>query len=301
MSIIIITLRLITIFFELIGLFTTLLLFILMYIRRSVVKTDPVTYLLAGNSYISFIIASPLFLEMSFNSIYGQFNPNSSFDGWFCRFKSYVLYINGCVYFYSFLLQSIFRFCRIVYSRRPAFQAFRLYAILSVAQWPLAATLLVPSLILGDIEYLPNAYHCQFPPTSVRKSLLGLSFLFLIPFILTLLCYFYTMNYVRTQTAALITINQNQRMRRDFLVLSRLVFLFTFLAAVALPHVLIPIACALSAYTPDWVVPFEWAMTLFSLTAGCILQICFTPHLKNIFLRPTRVQSLSKMEPVVRQ
>ena len=188
MSAIDITLYSVTIVSELVGLLVSFLLFILMYLRRSIVKMDPVTYLLASNSYISFITASPFFLDMAIHSLYGQFNPDTSFDGWFCCFKSYALYAHGCFYFFSFLLQSIFRFCRIVYPRRPVFQAFRLYAFLSVGLCALAATLLVPSWILGDIEYLPNAYHCQFPVTSVRKTLLGLSLLFLVPFISTLIC-----------------------------------------------------------------------------------------------------------------
>ena len=284
---------------EVIGLFTTFSLFILMCIRRSVVKTDRVTYLLAANSYIVFIITSSLFIEMSVNSIYGELYPHSLFDGWLCRFKAYFLYINGCVYFFSFFLQSIFRFCRIVHPRRPTFQAFRLYAILSMTQWPLAAILLAPSYILGHIEYLPNDYHCQYPPKSVRKSLLGLSFLFLIPFILTLVCYFYAMFHIRTRTTALTLVNQNQRLRRDFLVLSRLFLLFMFLNAVALPHVLIPIAHELGAYIPNWIVSLEWALTVFSLAASCVLQICLTPHLQKLFLRPARIRPTVKLEPVI--
>ena len=299
MSVLDIVLHSITIVLDLIGILVTFSFFILMYLRRSIIKTDPVTYLLAPNSYIAFMIASPFFLDMAAHSLYGQFNPPSSFDGWFCRFKSYTIYMTGCVYYHSFLLQSIFRFCRIVYPRRPAFQAFRLYAVLSVALWVLAVLLLVPSLILGDIDYLPNAYYCQFPPTSVRKTLLGLSLIFLIPFISTLICYFYTMYYVRTQTTALTSINQNQRIRRDFLVLSRLVLLFTFLTGVALPHVLIPVAHALGAYIPDWVVSFEWTLTVLSLTAACILQIWFTPHLRKLFVRTMRVRPTTKIETVI--
>jgi len=131
-----------------------------MLFRRSVIKTDSVGYLLAANSYIVFIIASPLFIDMSMNSIYGELHANISFDGWMCSFKLYVLYINGCVHFFSFLLQSIYRFCRIVYPTRIVLRSFRPYAILSVAQWILAATLLLPSFCLGDIKYLPQDYHC---------------------------------------------------------------------------------------------------------------------------------------------
>ena len=106
------------------------------------------------------------------------------------------------------------------------------------------------------------------------------------------------MYYVRTQTAALTSINQNRGIRRDFFVLSRLVLLFTFLTAVALPHVLIPIAHALGAYIPGWVVSFEWTLTVFSLTAGCILQIWFTPHLKKIFLSSAKIKLVPRSSSI---
>lgn len=260
-----------------------------MLLHRTVVKTDSVSYLVAANSYISIITVTPLFLDMSFNSIYGELHPDSSFNGWVCRFKSYFLYIHGCVYFFSFLLQSIYRFCRIVYPTRAILHSFRPYAILSIGLWILAPILLLPSYFLGDIDYLPNDYHCQFPPTNLRGSLLGLSLLFLLPFISTLICYFCTMYYVRTQSRALTTINQNRNIRRDLIIFSRLFFIFIFITAVALPHVLIPIVYALTGYLPSWVVSFEWLLTMFSLTATSIIQLFVTPHLKKLFIRTTRV------------
>ena len=221
-----ITLYSLIIICELVGLCVSFFLFIVMLLRRSLIKTDRVSYLLISNSYIAFITASPLFIEMCITSIYGHLHPNISFDGWNCRVKSYVLYIHGCVYFYSFLLQGIYRFCRIVHPTRVVYQSFRPYAILSVAQWILAALMLLPSLFLGDLEYLPNDYHCQFGPTNLRGSMIGLSILFIIPFVSTLMFYSYTLYYVYTKTTVLTTISRNTTARRDLIILSRLVFLF---------------------------------------------------------------------------
>lgn len=272
-----------------IGVCTTIFLFSLMLFHRSIIKIDKVSYLLSANSYIAFIISSPFFLEMSLNSIYGEFHPDISFDGWNCRFKGYVLYITGSVYFFSFLIQSIYRFCRIVYPTRIEFQSLRPYVILSISQWIFAATLQLPSYFLRVIQYLPNDYHCQFDPTDLSGSLLGLSILFLIPFMLTLICYLYTMYYVRVRTTALITINQYRNVRRDLIVLSRLVFLFTFLTAVGLPHVVIPFVYTITGYLPFWVIPFQWLLTVFSLSTACIIQIFVTPPLKKICVRKARV------------
>jgi hypothetical protein len=267
----------------------------MMVLRRSVIKTDSVSYLLAANSYIAITLSTPLFLDISFNSIYGQLHPDSSFDDWRCRFKSYVLYIHGCVYFFSFFLQSIYRFCRIVYPRRVILHSFRPYVILSIGLWFLAAALLMPSVFLGDIDYLPHDYHCQLPPSNLRGMLRALSSVFLIPFILTLICYFYTMHYVRTQTTALTTINQHRSIRRDLIIMSRLVLLFVFVTAAALPHVLIPIIYTITGYLPTWVASFEWSLTVFSFTAASIIQLFVTPHLKKLCVRATPMHHMARL------
>ena len=271
----------------------------IMLLRRSLIKTDRVSYLLISNSYIAFITASPLFIEMCITSIYGHLHPNISFDGWNCRVKSYVLYIHGCVYFYSFLLQAIYRFCRIVHPTRVVYQSFRPYAILSVAQWILAALMLLPSLFLGDLEYLPNDYHCQIGPTNLRGSMIGLSVLFIVPFVSTLMFYLYTLYYVYTKTTVLTTINRNTTARRDLIILSRLVFLFTFITTVAFPHVLIPVIYTISGSLASWVSPCEWLFTAFSLSAACIIQFVVSPNLRKLRIRPTCVRPLVMLRPIV--
>jgi hypothetical protein len=280
------------ILFDVIGVCATIFLFGIMLLRRSLIKTDKISYLLTANNYIAFLVGSPLFIDMFINSIYGQLYSNSSFDGEQCRVKSYALYICGCAYFYSFLLQAIYRLCRIVYPTRVGLQSFHSFVMLSVAQWILAASMLLPSFLLGDMKYLPDDYHCQFAPTDVRGSLIGLSVLFLIPFLLTLICYFYTMHHVRTRTTALTTINQDTSIRRDLIILSRLLFLFTFLTTVGLPHVLIPIVYAMTGYLSSWVVPFEWLLTVFSLAAACIVQIFMSPHVKKLLDWPVQGHKL---------
>jgi hypothetical protein len=260
-----------------------------MLLHRSTIKTDSVSYLLIANTYIAFILSSPIFIDMCIHSIYGHLHTDSSFDGWGCQLKSYALYITGCVYFYSFLFQSIYRFCRIVHPARVIFQSFYPYLTISLIQWILAALVLLPSLLLGDFKYSPEDYHCQLVPTDLRGSLIGLSIVFVIPLTSTLICYFYTLYYVLIQTTALTTINRYSSIRRDLIILSRLVFLFIFVTAVALPHVLIPIIYAITGYLPSWVVSLEWLLTLFSLAAANIIQVFVFPHLRKLILRPIDV------------
>ena len=279
-----------------IALCLTVCLFVLMYRRRSIVKKDRLSYLLIANAYIVFALACPLYTDMSINAIYGELHPTSDFNGPVCLFKGLMSQMCGSVYFNSFLLQAVYRCCRIVYPARATFQSFRVYALLSAAQWPFAALILTPSLIVGDITYLPDEYHCEFPPTNVRGTLAALSVLFMIPFALTLLCYFYTMNYVRNQTKNLTSINQNANMRRDTAILGRLVLLFSFVSIVGVPHILVPISYAITGYDPPWAVSCTWYLTFFSFITASIIEIRVSPHLRKLFSRTARVFPVTRQQ-----
>jgi ABC-type multidrug transport system fused ATPase/permease subunit len=265
-----------------------------MWLRRSMIKTDRVNYLLLLNGYMDFIVACPVFLDMSIRSIYGHLHPESNFDGWECLLKGLVYQLNGCVYFYSFLLQAIYRFCRIVHPERRLFQSFTFYAILSVAQWIVAIAFLIVCFLLGYIAYLPDEYHCQFVTSNLHGSFIGMAGLFVIPFALTLLLYFYAMYYVRTQTTALTTINRDANIRRDLIVLTRLVLLFSFVSAVGLPHLIVPVSYAIFGDVASWAVPFTWLMTFVSLASVSVIQIFVSPHLRKLFARFARIHQIPK-------
>ena len=97
------------------------------------------------------------------------------------------------------------------------------------------------------------------------------------------------MVYVRTRSAALTTIRQTLSIRRDLIILTRLVLVFTFVNTVALPHVVIPIVYATSGYIPEWASPFEWLTTIVSLVFVSIIQVFTTPQLRKLWIRTHRV------------
>lgn len=148
--------------------------------------------------------------------------------------------------------------------------------------WALMYLELTPSLVIGDIEYISNDYHCQFSLASVRGSLTVCSVGFLCPFTLTLFCYIYTMYRVHQQSLALLTLNQQRSVRRDLFILKRLAILLTFVTLVAAPHALMPIVYATTGYLPGWITSLEWVLTSFALVCVSIVLVIVTSHLKKI-------------------
>ena len=258
---------------------------IAMFISRKTIKKHRTDYLLLANSYIALFIAAPVFFDLGAHSIYGHVHPQSSFDTFSCRFKSYLIYFLGYVYFYSFFLQSIYRYCRIVYHTRIQLQSFRLYVLLSLSIWINGVWQVLPSLLLGHIDYVPDEFHCQLPANNLWSSLIGLSIMFVIPYLLTLVCYACTMYHVRQRTAELSHVNQQARLRRDLLILQRIVLLLTAVIMVAMPHVIIPIVYTVFRYIPSWASSFEWMTTVLALASASFIQIFVSPFMRQLFKR----------------
>lgn len=273
------------IIFALIGMFISILVLSVMFFYRSTIKKYPIEYLLLANSFIALFSAAPLFIDMSIYSIYGNLNPQSSFIGFWCRFKSYLLYIHGYVYFYSFLLQAIHRFCRIVYHTRVKLQSFRFYAIISGLLWFNGFWQLLPCLFLGHIDYIVKDFHCQFPPTYLMGSLIGLSIMFLVPYFSTLIFYLCTMCYVRKRSLELGRINRRINIRRDLIIFRHIIIILTFVIFVAIPHVIIPFIYIIFGYLPTWTCSFEWLTTVIALDSVAIIQIFMSPFLRQLFFR----------------
>ena len=246
------------------------------------IRKHRIDTLLYANTYLSLIFISLFFLDMSAYSIHGHLYPSTSFQGRWCQIKGYLLYGSGCTFFHTFLLQAFYRLNRILFRTHIHLQSFRLYLFLSIILWPIIYLELIPSFLIGDIEYLPHDYHCQFSLASVRGSLTVCSIGFLLPFTLTLFCYIYTMYRVHQQSAALFTLNQHRSIRRDLFILKRLAILLTFVTLVAAPHALMPIVYALTGYLPGWITSLEWVLTSFALVCVSIVLVLVTSHLKKI-------------------
>ncbi|CAF0917625.1 unnamed protein product [Rotaria sordida] len=121
-------------------------------------------------------------------------------------------------------------------------QPFSFYIIVSFGQWIFSALEVIPSLLIGDMEYLHNDYHCQVAPSSMRGSLIVCVLGFLFPFIIIACSYVYTIYYIRQHSSTIITTKQRKSMRRDMIILKRVLIILTLLTSSAAPHAFFPVA-----------------------------------------------------------
>lgn len=260
----------------------SIFMFIRLFAHRSASKSKRIDCLLLANIYLILLVISCFFIDMGAYFIFGYFHRHSSFDNLWCRLKAYMLYICGYTFFHAFCLQAIYRICRIKYPLQTKRQPFRLYVVLSVGQWLLSALELLPSLLLGDINYIAHDYHCQFVPSNMRGSLTVCMVGFLIPFTIMACCYAHTIIFVRKHKSKLITIKQRASLRCDLIILKRVIILLTVLTSSAIPHAAFPVIYILVGSLPTWLVSVEWALTILSLLTIALVIPRISPHLKEL-------------------
>ena len=253
-----------------------------MILHRSTIKSKRVDYLLLTNIYIALFLISCFIMDMCIYYIYGYAHPGSSYDSWWCRIKGYILYICGYTFFHSFSLQAMYRICRIIYPLQTKRQSFRFYIIVSFGQWIFAALELLPNLLIGDIEYLHNHFHWQIAPTNMRGSLTACLLGFLFPFTVIVCCYVCTIHHVRKRSSVFLTIKQRTSMRRDMIILRRVVILLTVLTTTAIPHAFFPVAYRILGDLPTWLVSLEWTLTILALVCISVVIPFVSPHLKKL-------------------
>ncbi|CAF1328259.1 unnamed protein product [Adineta steineri] len=193
-----------------------------------------------------------------------------------------MMYTCGYTFFHSFSLQAIYRLSRVIYPMHSKRQHYSLYIIMSFGQWIFSALELLPSLCIGDIEYLPNDYHCQVALTSMRGSLTVCLLGFLCPYIITVYCYIHTMCYVRRRTLTVLIFQQRSSVRRNLIILRRLVILLTCVISTAAPHGILPIVYSILGELPRWLVPLEWVLTIFALVTISVAILFVSPLVKKL-------------------
>ena len=268
----------------------SLSVFVLMILRRSSLHEQSTDFILYANTYIALFVIAVTLIDLSACSIHGQLFAQRSFDGWWCRTKACLLYMGGMGFFHSFALQAICRLCRILYPLQARLHSFRLYASLSGCLWVLIFLELLPSLLVGYVEYLSEDHHCQSSPSNISASATIISIGFFFPFSFTVGCYAWTLFRTRQRTATLTSINQRASIRRDLLILKRLVILLTVVTLVAVPHAAFPLVHLITGQLPSWSVALEWATTSSALLLISLVLPFVSPHLQKLWRRSVDTQ-----------
>ena len=257
----------------------TILVLIALRIRSLMSK---VTVLLVCNTYVIIFFINAMMLTINIYNLYGDLHPSNMFDDFWCRLRTYFMFVGFCAFYYSFVLQASFRLVRVVFYQRKDLQSRSVLLAGVVLQWLLAFALTLINLVSYGYTYVPEEYKCWVSFDNFRGLLLGLLFTYSIPLLLIAVIYIRILRYIRQSNH----LQQRQEAnKRDVLVLQRVVVLLTFTVAIGLPTVIILFVYIINRY----LIPHAYDIQSLGLgIAFFVSAICFTlitPELKAIWNR----------------
>jgi len=261
----------------------SILMIWVMLFHQSRTQASRTAHLLCINMYISLFIGCAIMLDMYCYTLYGHLHPNVSFNGQWCYIRAYLFYVSGCSFYYSYLLQAVYRLCRIVFYKNSFLKSFNLYIGGIVFQWIFSFLQVIPVYLLGTFEYVHHDFHCQIAVTNIRGLLIGLSLVFMIPISLTTVCYIYTVIYIRKRSNTIRTTHQRVSDRRDFWVLTRVFILLGIMIGSGMPQLGISIFYQYYGYLPYWSTQFQWLTATFSVLCVSVILMVVSPNLQKIF------------------
>ncbi|CAF0855730.1 unnamed protein product [Adineta steineri] len=285
--IIIIILDIIGISSCIIGICKTSILILLILIQRRLIKLkDKILFLLSLNMYMSIFVSHLCFLYTFTSMFIGHLYPNkpeTNFDTWTCHFIIYLATVAIVSTLYSNTFQALHRFIRIIYYNRPAFyRNIYLYIFGLIIQILLSA--LQPLLIHLTGHFRYEDYHCQIRLTDWRGMIMGAVIVWLLPVLPTIIIYIYTIHFIR-RYSLLFTLQQRSRIKRDVTIIKRLVLLIVFILVFGIPACCTTIVYYIFGYVDWWANHLTWLTFVLSFIGLSILQTCYSPHLRILWVR----------------
>ena len=258
----------------------SLITLILILIRiRSLLSNVPM--FLTCNTYIAVIGSSFMTLLVMAYSMFNELHPSVSFDDYSCQIRSYVNYVFICGFYYSCVLQAVFRLFRVVFPKEKTLQSPRVFKMAIIIQWLLASSYILVHLLVKDFEYHPDIGSCWLSFKSIRALSLAMVFVYGSPLIIMGIVYACIIRYVR-QTVQIQQRRQNAN-KRDILIVKRIIILVLIAMAIG-----IPTACLLIIYMiSNNLTSLAYHIQALSLTAGLVIESIvlglITPQVRQIF------------------
>lgn len=261
------------------------LIIIFIYIRPSITN---VSLLLTCNSYLTIILFCLTLFDIGGHTIYGYINPSIVFSRQWCKIRSYLAHVCFCAFYYSFVLQAIFRLFRIVFYKRKILQTFGIFLIAIFLQWFFSFIFILPHLIFNDFQYQDFNYNCWISFKNLRGMFFAILSIYGGPLTITFIIYVCILRFIR-QTTNLQQKRQKSN-KRDVVILRRIIILLLFLIMFGIPTLSVLVIYIIT----DYLTPLNYDIQSLNISIGLVITpitlVFVTPTIRHIFRRKKRKQ-----------
>jgi len=220
-----------------------------------------------------------------------------------CHWRGFLIHAVLCVLYDSYVLQAIYRFCRVVLHQHKHLYTFSLYCFLILIESFFGILSISPVLLRDDVIYLPSEFYCQTPFTNIPAITYIAIRLFLLPLVFIALVYICLLKHIRQSNSSSTTMGDDHRRRskqntRDLIVIRRLLIMLGVLILLGLPSIIFLSILIVTGYLIPVTYRIGWLSVSFSFVFLAYMLIQLTSPLKKtvrgLFKRHSSEQSRSK-------
>ncbi|CAF1994493.1 unnamed protein product [Rotaria magnacalcarata] len=199
-----------------------------------------------------------------------------------CPLRGYFLHVFICAFFYSCLLQAIFRLFRVAFYKLNSRKSHYLFLIGIFLTWFIAFLYILLHLLKHDFEYTSLAYGCWISFANVYGLFQALLVMYVGPNSTVCLIYAYIVRYSRRKTH--IQPHQQKLNSRDLIILKRIVIIVLVAMGIGIATLITFLVYIITNY----LVPTAYHLQGLSISGGFFMgSVGFafiTPQIKDIFL-----------------
>jgi hypothetical protein len=204
-----------------------------------------------------------------------------SFSGRWCQIRTYFTHVCFCAFYYSFVLQAVFRLFRIVFYRHKILQSFGIFVLAIIIQWILSFLFILPNLLLNDFQYLSSEYNCWIHFENIRGLIMVTITIYNNPISIIVTIYIQIIRY--TRRAVDVQQRRQRSNKRDIIILKRIVILAFIIVGIGLPTVAIVLVYLITKY----IIPFAYHIQGLSISLGVLVGsislVFITPQIQKVF------------------
>jgi hypothetical protein len=203
-----------------------------------------------------------------------------------CVFRGFLGYVSAFVQNYSYLLQAIYPYIRVVYPTRLSWQSARFQVLLICLTWIFGFVLATPYILTGAIIYDVNNQICQMPLRLDFLTIYNALGVYIIPVSLIVFIYYKIVRYVKEMSKNITTANTLTRAQRELKMIRQIVILVNGVATIGFPYALLIL---ISFFTPAPKYDFRIAFIFIDVSSAFVMIALFN------FTEPLKTSIMKKV------
>jgi hypothetical protein len=246
-----------------------------------------VSMMLIANSCVTTLISGCSMLSMRIFTIENDIKQIAYQDS-LCVFRAYLVGAARAAFFYSFLLQALYRYIAVIHPTHLFWRSAKFQLLAICLTWIFAFGCIFRFLFTGDIIYNIDNQTCQLPLRLSFSVIYTICCIYIIPVHMTMLIYLKLVQYVKQMSKRVILANNLFRVQKELKMARRTIILVIILIITCFPYAFF-ILLSFFNNVPKYHFRIAFLFIESSLLVVMIILFQFTKPLKTSVMKIIRM------------